>query len=253
MKACPRCKTQNDDNARFCIGCSEYLMPAARKCPNGHTMDFTWTECAYCKNQVGATSSGGQPQRVPTVIDNSQADSSWSSANPSPAAPSSDTASSWSPPAPPPPAPPSSATPPPRRRVTEYKPGGVAPASAAEAPRADRGAGRKIVGILITYTWKPEGQVFPVREGRNLIGRDEEQCEIAVPQDTTLSATNSHITYRKSFVVGDMVSMSGTDLNGEPIEQQFRPLPNYSTVRTGSTYWTFIQIERGPDDAPATR
>jgi hypothetical protein len=99
-----------------------------------------------------------------------------------------------------------------------------------------------VVGVLVTYSWKPEGQVFPVREGRNLIGRGTE-CEICVPDDPTLSNVNSHITYRKNFVIGDMVSMSGTDLNGEPVEDKFVPLPNYSTLRTGSTHWTFIVIE----------
>jgi len=94
----------------------------------------------------------------------------------------------------------------------------------------------------VTYSWKPEGQVFAVREGRNLIGRGTE-CEVCIPDDGTLSNVNSHITYRKSFVIGDMVSMSGTDLNGAPIEEQFVPLPNYATIRTGSTQWTFISIQ----------
>ena len=105
-----------------------------------------------------------------------------------------------------------------------------------------RAPDRRVVGVLVTYTWKPEGQVFAVREGRNLIGRGAE-CEICVPEDNALSNVNTHITYRKSFVVGDMVSMSGTDVNGHPIEEQFVPLPNYSTIRTGSTQWTFIVID----------
>jgi hypothetical protein len=84
--------------------------------------------------------------------------------------------------------------------------------------------------------------VFPIREGRNLIGRGDE-CEVRVTTDPALSQVNSHITFRQSFVVGDMVSMSGTDLNGEPVEEQFRPLQNYSTIRTGSTIWTFVIID----------
>jgi hypothetical protein len=104
-------------------------------------------------------------------------------------------------------------------------------------------AGRKIVGVLITYSWKPDGQMFPVREGRNLIGRGEE-CDIRVLEDSTLSQVNSHITFRKSFVLGDMVSMSGTDLNGEPVEEQFRPLGNYAQIRTGSTRWLFVMLDQ---------
>jgi len=103
--------------------------------------------------------------------------------------------------------------------------------------------GRKIVGVLITYSWQESGQVFPVLEGRNLIGKDPEQCDIAIPQDATLSAVNSFITYRRHFLIGDRVSMSGTDVDGEPIETEFVPLRNYAKIRTGSTYWTFVSVQ----------
>ena len=111
---------------------------------------------------------------------------------------------------------------------------------------------RKIVGVLITYSWQDSGQVFPVLEGRNLIGKDPEQCDICIPQDATLSAVNSFITYRKHFLIGDKVSMSGTDVDGEPIETEFVALRNYAKIRTGSTYWTFVCIQppaAGADDA----
>jgi hypothetical protein len=42
-----------------------------------------------------------------------------------------------------------------------------------------------------------------------------------------------------------MVSMTGTDVNGVPIEEQFRSLDNYATIRSGSTYFTFIAVELG--------
>lgn len=103
--------------------------------------------------------------------------------------------------------------------------------------------GRKIVGVLITYSWQESGQVFPVLEGRNLIGKDPDQCDICIPQDATLSAVNSFITYRKHFLIGDKVSMSGTDVDGEPIETEFVPLRNYAKIRTGSTYWTFVCVQ----------
>jgi hypothetical protein len=104
-------------------------------------------------------------------------------------------------------------------------------------------ASRKIVGILVTYTWSDQGQIFPVLEGRNRIGRDPGQCDIAIPQDDTLSAVNSHILFRKNFVIGDDVSMGGTDVNDEPVETQFVPLQNYARIRTGSTHWIFVAIQ----------
>jgi len=42
-----------------------------------------------------------------------------------------------------------------------------------------------------------------------------------------------------------MVSMTGTDVNGVPIEEQFRSLDNYATIRSGSTYFTLIAVELG--------
>lgn len=106
---------------------------------------------------------------------------------------------------------------------------------------------RKIVGVLITYSWQDQGQIFPVLEGRNLIGKDPNQCDICIPQDQTLSAVNTFITYRRNFIIGDKVSMSGTDVNGEPIETEFVPLHNYAKIRTGSTYWTFVAIQPPTD------
>jgi hypothetical protein len=128
----------------------------------------------------------------------------------------------------------------------------VAPAVPAAPPAAaphsvpaaeiEKKTERRIVGILLTYTWRPEGQIFPVREGRNWIGRNTE-CEICLPEDSHLSGINSHISYRKNFTIGDQVSMGGTDLNGEPVEETYVRLPNYSQIRAGSTHFTFIAVD----------
>jgi hypothetical protein len=118
----------------------------------------------------------------------------------------------------------------------------MASGASGTTPTPSISKGRKIVGMLITYSWNPDGQVFPIYEGRNLIGRDRD-CEVCIAEDQTLSGRNSHITYRQNFVVGDLVSMAGTDLDDVPIEEQFHPLPNYSTIRTGSTYFTFVSVK----------
>jgi predicted component of type VI protein secretion system len=99
-----------------------------------------------------------------------------------------------------------------------------------------------VIAVLVTYSWKPEGQVFPIREGRNLIGRSDE-CDVKIPEDAMLSTVNSHITFRQSFTMGDMVSMGGTYLNGEVVEEQFRPLKNLSTIRAGSTQLLFVIVD----------
>jgi hypothetical protein len=117
----------------------------------------------------------------------------------------------------------------------------------APAPRFERGPdARKIVGALITFSWRPEGQLFPVREGRNLIGSDPKQCDIALPEDDSLADVNSHITYRRSFTIGDMMTSGGTELDGKVIGDQFTALENKAKIRTGATHWTFVVIGPPP-------
>jgi len=101
---------------------------------------------------------------------------------------------------------------------------------------------RRIIGILISYTWKAEGQVFPIREGRNYIGRDND-CEISLPEDSQMSSKHATIICRdgKSFMIDDEKSMNGTFVNDSSVEEKQR-LSNYSKIKTGSTICTFIII-----------
>lgn len=133
--------------------------------------------------------------------------------------------------------------PPPSRSKTQFY-SAIAQSEPSEAPPAAKANGdaRKIVGFLVTYSWRPEGDLFPLREGRNLIGRDPAQCDITIAEDDQLSAVNSHITFRKNFVIGDMMSMGGTDVDNQSVQTQFHPLANYASIRTGATVWTFVAV-----------
>jgi hypothetical protein len=253
MKTCPQCQTLNPPQANFCTSCRAPLnhVPTHAYCERGHAIDPNWTECFQCKaerQEAERPGIGSTPPRMPTVIDQSAPDRvsrptvmegsiriQRDAVEPAPR------------PAPPAPAPPPE---PPVRRVTQFAASAPPPAAlqasppaASSAATADKKPVRKIVGVLITYTWRPEGQIFPIREGRNLIGRNPDKCDIVVTEDAHLSEVNSHITFRRSFTVGDMVSMSGTDLNGAPVEETYVRLPNYATIRTGATHWTFIEAQ----------
>ncbi len=273
MKLCPKCMEENDEAANFCTRCRAAFESAGKTvCPRGHIIDPTWTECPYCRLEQSAPDAGmpaeGAPLRKKTVVEGQQAfgmsENAAAPPPPPPPAPgfagrpaapppaSQSESSPHAPPVPPPPPPLQSASVGRRKTVfrppsspSEGHPEGARPdASSAQIPPAPQGAtpARRILGVLVTYSWRPEGQVFAVREGRNLIGRGQE-CDICVPDDSALSNVNTHITYRNSFVIGDMVSMSGTDLNGRAIEEQFVPLSNYASIRTGSTHWIFITID----------
>ena len=60
---------------------------------------------------------------------------------------------------------------------------------------------------------------------------------------------NSHITFRRGFTIGDNISLGGTDVNDIPVEEQFRSLPNYARIRTGSTHWIFLIVDPGAEVA----
>lgn len=222
MKICNGCKRPNDERLAYCASCGAALQVSqtateAGLCPNGHVLDPSWQHCPYC---ASSEQRGGG--RTPTVVDAGVG-------GPQPV--------SFS--APYPVAPPAEPLPGTRRKTVFAPP---------PAPGADTGsrpvaaaADRRIVGVLVTHSWYPDGRIFPVREGRNIIGRSTD-CDICVPEDPTLSEKNSHITYRASFVVGDLVSLGGTDLDGQPIETQFAPLPDRAKLRTGSTAWLFVSL-----------
>ncbi len=242
MKICPKCLSENADTAKRCQACAEPLQQSGGKtCPAGrHTMDPTWTECVYCKQENTSVAPPVSAVRTPTVVEGT-----GSSQNRPPNYAETKYESGRQPlsrpgagmPSPPPSQPPKS---------TVYRNVAAEPGATVPSVQKDR----KIVGVLVTYSWKPEGQVFPIFQGRNVIGRDKE-CEVCIPEDQTLSGKNSYITFHRNFVIGDAWSMSGTDLNGAPVEQQALSVANFATIRAGSTFFTFIAVQPPEAAAPS--
>jgi pSer/pThr/pTyr-binding forkhead associated (FHA) protein len=116
------------------------------------------------------------------------------------------------------------------------------------------GAGetRRITGVLLTYTWRPEGEIFPIREGKNFIGSGDvsseavhRSCDIQIPQDNTMSSEHALILCRQgNYEILDQISSNGTFLGGQMLKaNQGTDLPNYAEIKTGSTLWTFIKVK----------
>jgi pSer/pThr/pTyr-binding forkhead associated (FHA) protein len=116
------------------------------------------------------------------------------------------------------------------------------------------GAGetRRITGVLVTYTWRPEGEMFAIREGKNFIGSGDvsseayhRSCDVYVPHDNTMSAEHALILCRQgNYEILDQISSNGTFLNGQMLKaNQGTDLPNYAEIKTGSTLWTFISVK----------
>jgi pSer/pThr/pTyr-binding forkhead associated (FHA) protein len=125
--------------------------------------------------------------------------------------------------------------------------------------RANMLDNRRILGVLVTYTWRTEGELFPVKEGRTHIGAgrinedtENRQVDVHCPQDDLMSEDHATILvqYRK-FWIRDLESTNGTFVNGE----QLRPdaveeLPNNAEIRAGRTVFRFWKIEPTSTVAP---
>ena len=154
------------------------------------------------------------------------------------------------------------------RRETKAMPPGMARESGEQLSEGDT---RRIVGALITYTWHREGQLFPIREGRNFLGRGDisseavpRSCDVQIAQDSKMSAEHALILCRQgSYEIIDQETTNGTLLDGKLLRaNESTVLPNYARIQTGSTVWTFIKIEAPqqervspppePQDEPAT-
>jgi Inner membrane component of T3SS, cytoplasmic domain/zinc-ribbon domain len=263
MKVCSKCGATNADDAKLCTKCAVSLQQAGGKpCPAGrHIMDPTWSECPYCRAEGAlgpATpapppgSPSRTPVRKPTVVEGAALEA------PTPRPPMRLPTYPEDMPLPPRPMPqpfakPAAAASPAGQSTKPPRPATVfgraeAPVAGPPSPPPAPGKDRKIVGVLVSYSWNPQGKIYAIREGRNLIGRDPE-CDIHVPEDETMSGQNSSIQFRQNFIVRDKDSMSGTDVNGVPVEDQYT-LANYAVLRAGSTYFTFLAIQQ-PAGLPA--
>lgn len=119
----------------------------------------------------------------------------------------------------------------------------VGAAQETSATAAPYLSGRRIVGLLVTYSWRREGLIFPVYEGRTYIGGDAE-CEICVPTDEQMSSKHAAIFYRgEGFEICDEKSLNGTWMDGKSVSLRGQPLENYTEFKTGATVWKFIAVE----------
>jgi hypothetical protein len=141
------------------------------------------------------------------------------------------------------------------RRETKFQAMSPLPSSdtAPSGVRADFVDNRKIVGVLVTYSRVPEGELFPVREGRTHIGAgnikedtSHRVVDVHRPKDELMSEDHALIlVQQKKFWIRDLDSVNGTFVNGN----QLRPdtaedLPDNAEIKAGKTVFTFLRIEQ---------
>jgi hypothetical protein len=224
-KPCAKCGTQNRDEAKRCMECGQALAGGAtpvRYCSAGrHPMDPGWTECPYCATAAGVphATPPAEMARAKTVAEASLG---------APAVADVIEKQAVRPLAP-------VVAPDVRRRETVLI---GAPPAAAEAAQETR----RIVALLVTYSWDSAGQVFPIRTGRCFIGSDP-HSDVRVASDPQMSGRHAVILFRgEEFMIDDEKSLNGTFVNDRPVDQK-QPLANYSTIKTGGTVFMFVRVE----------
>src|ERR1035438_6691929 len=66
----------------------------------------------------------------------------------------------------------------------------------ADPEHAGGDEARRITGVLVTFTWRREGQLFPLYEGKNRIGSGraaDRRCDVQISTDPTLSREHALI------------------------------------------------------------
>lgn len=102
---------------------------------------------------------------------------------------------------------------------------------------------RKIIGLLVTYSTKPSGEIFNLYEGRNIVGRDPRESSIVV-RDGNMSAKHLLILYRAIegvYWASDMDSSNGTYINGEFVSERVK-LNTNDVIVIGATKFIFLAI-----------
>ncbi len=208
---------------------------ADKRCDNGHFIDESWDICPYCPNDAA------EPE-IPVVRPRAV-----ESAAPSPAVaavrePAVREASirpvTASRPAPVPvPVP----VPSPALQVAAAASAGQ-PERTVAASRSDLQQKRYVVGWLIGLNGSARGESYPVRMGRNVIGRDR-RSDIVINDDQA-SSHHADLVFRpeeRRFILMDHNSTNGTYVNESEIEPR-RDLSNKDVVRIGSHRFIFMPL-----------
>lgn len=117
----------------------------------------------------------------------------------------------------------------------------------AGGPGGDNTQGRKLVGLLVSYSANPNGEVYKIYEGRTTIGRDL-TCDIPFPSDTSMSSKHFLIQYvgAKGAFRGqefDQGSANGSYVNGQVyVLGDVVDLKANDVIVIGTTKFVFLPI-----------
>jgi FHA domain-containing protein len=190
---------------------------ADKRCENGHYIDESWDLCPYCPSA---------PESEIPVVRPARARTEGPAPRPAPS---------------PRPAPRSIPEPAPIRE--SFDP----PADRTVVVRGPEGESqaqshRYVVGWLVGLSGSVRGESFPVRMGRNVMGRDR-RADITINDDQA-STHHADLVFRPEegrFILMDHNSTNGTYVNEAEIEPR-RDLMMRDIVRIGAHRFLFIPL-----------
>lgn len=190
---------------------------ATKKCPNGHQYDSTiyGDNCPFCPNSEGHT-------RVNNDFEGeTQATMDWGGGG-------------------------SSA---PTETMQHFEGDGgrtvIRTVGGTDAPNPD--GGRRVVGILVSYSANPAGEVYKVYEGRTTIGRDR-TCDLPFPNDSHMSSKHLLIQYVEAKGAFRAQEYAQGSANGSYVNGQVYVLGDVIDLKTndvivlGGTKFVFLAI-----------
>lgn len=199
---------------------------STRVCEKGHAMDPNWETCAYCDAEKRAT------QRTARIPDTENVESSKATRRSTEM----------------------------ERSTTKIDPGterqeegrgSTLFEKSAEEPRRSRSAphNRRITGVVVTFSWRYEGELFVLYEGRNVIGSGP-SCDVQITTDPIMSGEHAVILCRAGRdELHDLLSTNGTFLNEKYVERDGADLTDGAIIKTGRSLFEFRKItsERAPE------
>jgi FHA domain len=199
---------------------------ADKRCDNGHFIDESWDICPYCPQDASepeipvvrprAVEAVAAPSSVPSGATGSQPVGGFDDSAGLRARHSRGTSGAAA-----------VAVPPMERTVA--------------ASRLDTQK-RYVVGWLVGLSGAARGESFPVRMGRNIIGRDR-KSDIVINDDQA-SSHHADLVFRpeeKRFILMDHNSTNGTYVNETEIEPR-RDLMPKDVIRIGSQRFVFTPL-----------
>ncbi len=194
---------------------------ADKRCENGHFIDESWDLCPYCPQDQ---SEPEIPVVRPRAVEPSPARSLAGASSAAAAAPPThdDTAR--------------------RGRSSAALAAVQPPPMERTVAAAQAGAKRYVVGWLVGLGGASRGESFPVRMGRNIIGRDRRSDIVVI--DDQASSHHADLVFRpeeKRFILMDHNSTNGTYVNETEIEPR-RDLAPKDIIRIGAQRFLFTPL-----------